>query len=65
MLCSACATKFFIKNIGKCEKCGTMTSSGQFTLCDKHSKELNECAACREKLADKPKEGSTKAPAAS
>lgn len=46
MLCNKCNGGMYIANIGHCSGCGSMTSSGMFTLCDPCSQARNKCAHC-------------------
>lgn len=56
-LCPNCKGKSYIKNLGQCVECESITTSGAFKLCMKCSRKLNQCEHCRAPLAaDKPLE---------
>lgn len=55
-LCRACSRRMFTCDIGACQKCGLMTSSGMFKLCQKCAIRLDQCASCSQSLTNESPE---------
>ena len=50
MLCAKCSKCCHTCDLGICKVCGTTTSSGSFSLCQKCAVANNTCASCKKPL---------------
>lgn len=53
-LCNKCSRQMVTCDIGSCDACGEMTTSGCFSLCDKCSIKLDQCGNCRKSILNEP-----------